>query len=71
MMQNNIDKIREYLGNEQDSLLNHRCEAVSKELLTHPGPNYVDEVFGISDRNVQTLKNISLLYNHGRLSGTG
>ena len=71
MVQNNMEKIREYLGKEQDSLLNHQCETVSKELLTHPGPNYVDEVFGISDRNVQTLKNISWLYNHGRLSGTG
>ena len=71
MIYNNIEKIKEYLGKEQESLLNHRCETVNKELLTHPGPNYVDEVFGISDRNVQTLKNISLLYNHGRLSGTG
>lgn len=70
-MINNIEKIREYLGKEQDNLLNHKCETVSKDLLMHPGPNYVDEVFGISDRNVQTLKNISLLYNHGRLSGTG
>ena len=71
MVHNNIEKIREYLGNEQDNLLNHKCETVSKDLLMHPGPNYVDEVFGLSDRNVQTLKNISLLYNHGRLSGTG
>ena len=70
-MIHDIEKIREYLGKEQDSLLNHKCETVSKDLLTHPGPNYVDEVFGISDRNVQALKNISWLYNHGRLSGTG
>lgn len=71
MIENNMQKIREYLGNDADDLLNHRCETVSKDLLTHPGPNYVDEVFGISDRNVQTLKNLSWLYNHGRLSGTG
>lgn len=71
MVQNNIEKIREYLGSEANDLLNHKCKTVSKDQLTHPGPNYVDEVFGISDRNVQVLKNLSLLYNHGRLSGTG
>jgi len=71
MVQNNIEKIREYLGSEANDLLNHKCETVSKDQLTHPGPNYVDEVFGISDRNVQVLRNLSLLYNHGRLSGTG
>ncbi|MDD3728506.1 MAG: class I fructose-bisphosphate aldolase [Dysgonamonadaceae bacterium] len=66
-----MEKIREYLGSEANDLLNHKCETVSKDQLTHPGPNYVDEVFGISDRNVQVLRNLSLLYNHGRLSGTG
>ena len=71
MIHNNIDKIREYLGDDANDLLSHKCETVSKDMLTHPGPNYVDEVFGISDRNVQVLKNISALYNHGRLSGTG
>ncbi len=70
-MEHNIEKIRAYLGNEADNLLNHKCETVSKDLLTHPGPNYVDEVFGISDRNVQVLKNLSWLYNHGRLGGSG
>ena len=70
-MINNIDKIKEYLGSDANDLLNHTCETVSKDMLTHPGPNYVDEVFGISDRNVQVLRNLSQLYNHGRLSGTG
>lgn len=68
---NNIEKIREYLGNDADDLLNHICKTVSKDQLTHPGPNYVDEVFGISDRNVQVLKNLTSIYNHGRLAGTG
>lgn len=70
-MENNIEKIREYLGKEADDLLNHTSGTVSKDQLTHPGPNYVDEVFGISDRNVQVIKSLSQLYNHGRLSGTG
>ena len=70
-MTSNIDKIRNYLGKDADYLLNHRSETVNKDSLTHPGPNYVDEVFGISDRNVQVLKNLSWLYNHGRLGGSG
>lgn len=40
-------------------------------MIAHPGINYIDEVFGPSDRNVQTLRSLSQLYNHGRLSGTG
>lgn len=70
-MIHNIEKITEYLGNEAEYLLSHKCQTVTKDLLTHPGPNYVDEVFGISDRNIQVIKNLSWLYNHGRLSGTG
>ena len=48
-------KTREYLGNEADNLLNHKCETVSKDLLTHPGPNCVTKCCN-SDRNVQVLK---------------
>lgn len=70
-MVNDIVKIREYLGDEQDYLLNHKCETVDKKMIAHPGINYIDEVFGPSDRNVQTLRSLSQLYNHGRLSGTG
>ncbi|RPI45848.1 MAG: class I fructose-bisphosphate aldolase, partial [Bacteroidetes bacterium] len=35
------------------------------------GPNHVDEVFGLSDRNPQVLRNLAALYNTGRLGGTG
>ena len=70
-MIHSLDKIIEYLGSDADKLLNHTCETVSKDMLTLPGPNFVDNVFGISDRNVQVIKNLSWLYNHGRLSGTG
>jgi class I fructose-bisphosphate aldolase len=66
-----MDTILELLGNEADSLLNHRCETVSKEDLHLPGPSFVDEVLIPSDRPVAVLRNMQTLFNTGRLSGTG
>ncbi len=65
-----IDKIVEYLGNEADSLLNHKA-IFPKEKLTLPGPDFVDRVYYHSDRNVNVLKNMQWIFNHGRLAGTG
>jgi class I fructose-bisphosphate aldolase len=36
-----------------------------------PGRNFIDNVFGISNRNPQVLRSLSQLYNTGRLTGTG
>jgi class I fructose-bisphosphate aldolase len=59
------------LGDEATSLLEHRATAFPKQLLTLPGPNFLDEVFAWSDRNATVLRNLGTLYNHGRLGGTG
>ncbi|MBI2487783.1 MAG: class I fructose-bisphosphate aldolase [Deltaproteobacteria bacterium] len=66
-----MDTILELLGNEADSLLNHRCETVSKEYLHLPGPSFVDDVLIPSDRPVAVLRNMQTLFNTGRLAGTG
>jgi class I fructose-bisphosphate aldolase len=63
-------KIVELLGSESDSLLNHTCK-VPKEDLHLPGPDFVDRVFALSDRNPSTLRNLQLIFNTGRLAGTG
>ena len=63
-------KIAELLGSESDSLLNHTCK-VPKEDLHLPGPDFVDRVFALSDRNPSTLRNLQLIFNTGRLAGTG
>lgn len=68
---NTIDKIREYLGQEADYLLNHSSTTISKSDLHLTGPNHLDEVFIQSDRNPQVLKSLGLLYNTGRLAYTG
>ena len=65
-----LAKIQEYLGDQADSLLNHKCK-VSNSLLSLPGPDFVDRVFIDSDRPVPVLGNLQRLYGSGRLAGTG
>jgi class I fructose-bisphosphate aldolase len=59
------------LGDEASSLLDHQATAFPKELLTLPGPNYLDDVFGLSDRSPTVIRNLGSIFNHGRLAGTG
>ena len=66
-----IDEIVKLLGNEADYLLKHECKTVTKEMLHLPGPDFVDRIFVPSDRNPQVLRNLQLLFNTGRLAGTG
>ncbi len=66
-----IDEIVKLLGNEADYLLKHECKTVPKEMLHLPGPDFVDRIFIPSDRNPQVLRNLQLLFNTGRLAGTG
>jgi class I fructose-bisphosphate aldolase len=69
-MKNDTKTIQELLGDDA-SLLEFSKPKISKERLTTPGPDSIDKVFGTSDRNPQTLINLSRIYNHGRLGGTG
>jgi len=66
-----IKKIREYLGDKADYLLNFNSPKVSKELLSLPSPDFVDKVYAQSDRNNRVLGNLQWMFNHGRLGGTG
>lgn len=64
----NIESI---LGNEAESLLNHRCNSLNSAALQLPGGDFVDRVVSLGDRNPQVLRNFQSLFNHGRLAGTG
>ena len=64
-------KIVELLGNDSEFLLNHRCKTVTRESLYTPSPDFVDRVFIQSNRPPAVLRNMQLLYNTGRLAGTG
>ncbi len=65
-----IDKIRELLGAEADSLLNYTAK-VSKDTIHLPGSDFIDRIFVQSDRSINVLRNLHSLHNHGRLAGTG
>ncbi len=63
--------IEQLLGEEADSLLNHRSQTIPADLLHVPGPDFLDRVWVGSDRSPQVLRNLQQLFNHGRLAGTG
>ena len=64
-------KIETYLGAKADSLLGFKSPKISKERLHLPGPDFIDRIWTISDRNVRVLANLQRLFRHGRLDGTG
>ena len=68
---NLTSKTVEIIGNQADSLLNHKCETIAKDLLHLPGPNFVSDLFSDSNRNNQVLKSLQSIYSHGKLGGTG
>jgi len=59
------------LGKDAQYLLEHKCETISKESLHLPGPDFIDRICVISDRNSAVLRNLQTVFNHGRLAGTG
>jgi class I fructose-bisphosphate aldolase len=66
-----LTDIQAMLGDEADSLLTYDAKGIPKEDLHLPGPDFVDRVLAKSDRNTQVLRNLTQLYNTGRLAGTG
>lgn len=59
------------LGDKAEHLLGFSSPKISKERLNLPGPDFMDRVFMQTDRNNRVLGNLSWMYNHGRLAGTG
>lgn len=65
------DRIVELLGDEAESLLNHRCEGIPASSIHQPSPTFVDDIFIQSDRKPAVLVNLQRMLNTGRLAGTG
>jgi len=63
--------IQALLGDEAESLLTHESKGIPKDELTLPGPDFIDRVFLQTDRSATVLRNLGLLYQSGRLAGTG
>lgn len=67
----NINDIKNLLGADADSLLNHKSTAISKAQLHQPGSDFVDRIFAPTNRNVNVLRNLQAIYGTGRLANTG
>src|SRR3989440_3432706 len=63
--------ITDLLGDKAASLLDFKDPKIPKERLHLPGPDVVDRLYAVSDRNNRVLSNLQRLINHGRLRGTG
>lgn len=66
-----IDKISSLLGNQADYLLNHTCNTIPTTNLHLPGSHYVDQVWAASNRSNQVLRSLQVLFDNGRLAGSG
>jgi class I fructose-bisphosphate aldolase len=66
-----MTNITQLLGDKADSLLNFKNPKIAKARLHLPGPDFLDQVWGISDRNNRVIGNLQRLFGHGRLAGTG
>src|SRR5664279_4343107 len=66
-----MTSIAQYLGDKADSLLNFKNPKIAKDRLHLPGPDVVDRLYAVSDRNNRVLCNLQRIVTHGRLGGTG
>jgi len=64
-------KIQELLGKDATYLLDHECRTISKDVLHLPGSDFIERVMVDTDRSPSVLRNLQLIYNTGRLGGTG
>lgn len=66
------DDVIKLMGEEKAKyLLNHQSKTISKDDLHLPNKKFIDNVWKDSNRNIQTLRNLQLIANTGRLGGTG
>jgi fructose-bisphosphate aldolase, class I len=63
--------IQTYLGAKADSLLGFKSPKILKDRLHLPGPDFLDRIWSVSDRNQRVLASLHRMFHTGRLSGTG
>jgi class I fructose-bisphosphate aldolase len=66
-----MTSIAQLLGDKADSLLNFKNPKIPRERLHLPGPDVVDRLYAVSDRNNRVMVNLQRMVGHGRLGGTG
>jgi class I fructose-bisphosphate aldolase len=65
------ETVEQLLGDDASSLLEHECQTVPRSALHLPGPDFIDRIWAGTDRSTPVLRNLSSIYQHGRLGGTG
>ncbi|HMD98027.1 MAG TPA: class I fructose-bisphosphate aldolase [Terriglobia bacterium] len=66
-----MSSVEQYLGDKAEYLLGFSSPKISKERLHLPGPDSVDRLYAVTDRNNRVLVNLQRIFNQGRLGGTG
>ena len=66
-----MTSIAQQLGDKAEYLLNFSSPKIAKDRLHLPGPDVVDRLYAVSDRNNKVLCNLQRMIGHGRLGGTG
>lgn len=66
-----IEKIEDLLGEHARTLFDHTCRTITKDQIQLPGPDFVDRIYSQSDRSPSVLRSLQMLYDKGRLAGTG
>jgi fructose-bisphosphate aldolase, class I len=59
------------LGDDAEALLSYECKGISRDDLILPGGDFIDRVLVDTDRPAPVLRNLGLMFNTGRLAGTG
>jgi len=68
MAKRNIAKL---LGKDARYLLDHKSKTISTSQIHTPSGDFVDKIFINSNRNPQVLRNLQIMFDRGRLAGTG
>ena len=66
-----MTSIETLLADKSDSLLGFNNPKIAKERLHLPGPDVIDRLFSVSNRNNRVLGNLQRIFGNGRLGGTG
>jgi class I fructose-bisphosphate aldolase len=66
-----LARVEEMLGGDAQTLLEYTARGITKDQIQVPGPDFVDRVWALSDRNPRVLRSLQSLFTNGRLAGTG
>ena len=60
-------ELEHLLDDNAKSLLEHHCKTIPRERLHLPGPDFIDRVYGQTDRPPAVLRSLAQIFNHGRV----